>query len=123
MLKKTITYKDFNGDEHTDDFYFHLSKAEAIELEASYPEGLHEKIQNAVSTKNMKDIVALFKMLILKSYGVKSEDGKRFVKSDELSKEFEQTDAYSELFLDLATNEGASKEFVDGVIPDLPAEA
>lgn len=117
MLKKTITYTDFNDTQRTEVFYFNLTKAEITEMEMTTEGGLQSMLSTVVQTKDAKRIVELFKELILKAYGVKSEDGKRFVKSKELSEEFSQTEAFSELFMELATNADASAAFVNGIIP------
>lgn len=117
MLKKTITYTDFNGVERTEDFYFNLSKAEIAEMELSVEGGLAAKIDELVATNNAGKILQTFKDLILAAYGVKSEDGKRFIKNEELKTEFSQTEAYSELFMELATNSDAASNFVNNIIP------
>lgn len=117
MLKKTITYNDYNGVERTEDFYFNLSKAEIIEMELSVAGGLVETIQRIVDAKDTPAIVKLFKDLVFKAYGEKSLDGKRFMKSEELSIAFSQTEAYSQLFMELATNDKAASDFVNGIIP------
>lgn len=122
MLKKTITYEDFNGETVSEDFFFHLSKAELVELEMSHEGGLSTAIQRIVDAEDGKAIVAEFKNIILSAYGQKSLDGKRFVKNQTLRDEFESTEAYSTLFMDLVTNPDAAAEFVNGVIPQGMAE-
>ena len=117
MLKKSITYIDYNGTERTEDFYFNLSKAEVMEMEMSTSGGLAETIQRVVATQDAPTLIKIFKDLILKSYGVKSIDGKRFEKSEKLSMEFAQTEAYSNLFMELATDSKSASEFVNGIIP------
>ena len=117
MLKKTITYHDYNGVEYTQDFYFNLSKAEIMEMELGTTGGLAEMIQKIVAAQDAPSIIKVFKDLILKSYGEKSDDGKRFIKSDEISTAFSQTEAYSELFMELATNAEAAAAFVNGIVP------
>lgn len=117
MLKKTITYHDYNGVEYTQDFYFNLSKAEIMEMELGTTGGLAEMIQKIVAAQDAPSIIKVFKDLILKSYGEKSADGKRFIKSDEISIAFSQTEAYSELFMELATNAEAAAAFVNGIVP------
>lgn len=120
MLKKTITYTDYNGVERTEDFYFNLSKAEVIEMEMSVSGGLMGMIDRVVSAQDTPSIVKIFKDLVLKAYGEKSPDGKRFVKSDELRTAFSQTEAYSTLFMELATDADAAANFVNGIIPAVP---
>lgn len=117
MLKKTITYTDFNGDEVSEDFFFHLSKAELVELELSYKGGLQEAIKRIVEAEDGKAIIAEFKKIILGSYGQRSDDGKRFIKNQTLRDEFESTEAYSTLFMELVTDAEKAAEFVRGVIP------
>lgn len=117
MLKKTIVYTDFNGNERKEDFYFNLSKAEIMEMELSISGGLAESINRIVATQDAPAIIKTFKDLILKAYGEKSPDGRRFMKSPEITAAFEQTDAYSELFMELATNTDAASEFINGIIP------
>lgn len=117
MLKKTITYTDYNGSERTEDFYFNLSKAEIMEMEMSTTGGLAEMIQKIVAAQDAPAIIKIFKDLVLKAYGEKSADGKRFVKSDEISTAFAQTEAYSQLFMELATDADAAAKFVNGIVP------
>lgn len=117
MLKKTINYTDYNGMERKEDFYFNLNKAEVAEMELSTEGGLAGMIQKIVSSKDTPSIVKIFKDLILKAYGEKTPDGKRFVKSKELSDAFAQTEAYSELFMELATDAETASAFVNGIMP------
>lgn len=117
MLKKSITYTDYNGNERTEDFLFNLSKAEIMEMELSTTGGLAELIQKIVKEQDAPAIIKIFKDLVLKAYGEKSPDGKRFIKSDELALAFSQTEAYSNLFMELATDADAAAEFVNGIIP------
>lgn len=117
MLKKTITYKDFDGNERTEDFYFNLTKAEVMEMELGVTGGMTQMLQKIIEKQDSKQIIEIFKEIILKSYGEKSPDGKRFVKNQELRDAFEQTNAYSELFMELATNADAATAFVNGILP------
>lgn len=117
MIKEKITYTDYNGTERTEDFYFNLSKAEVMEMEMSTTGGLAEMIQRIVAAQDAPAIIKVFKDLILRAYGEKSPDGKRFIKSEELSAAFSQTEAYSILFMKLATDADAAAKFVNGVIP------
>jgi hypothetical protein len=124
MLKKTITYVDFNGEEVVEDFFFHLSKAELVELEMSYEGGLTEQIKRIAEAEDGKAIIAEFKKIILGAYGQRSPDGRRFIKNQTLRDEFESTEAYSTLFMELVTDAEKAAEFVRGVIPqDLAEEA
>lgn len=121
MLKKTITYTDYNEVERTEDFYFNLSQAEVMELEMSISGGLAESIQQIVAAQDAPSIIKVFKDIILKAYGEKSLDGKYFLKEDDngrrLSKGFEQTEAYSILFMELSTDADAAAKFVNGILP------
>ena len=119
MLKKTITYTDYDGVERTEDFYFNLSKAEIAEMELSTAGGLDKTINRIVAEQDGKRIIGLFKDLVLKSYGKKSDDGRRFIKSQELRDEFSQTEAYSDLFMELATDADAAAAFVNGIVPNM----
>lgn len=117
MLKKSITYEDYNGESVTEDFYFNLSKAELVELEVSHVGGLSESLKNIVATEDGGEIIREFKNIIMKSYGQKSPDGRRFIKNDQLRQEFESSEAYSVLFMDLVTNAESAAEFVQGIMP------
>jgi hypothetical protein len=117
VLKKTITYTDFNEEEVSEDFFFHLSKAELVELELSHEGGLSAALERIVAAEDGKSIIAEFKNIILGSYGQKSLDGRRFVKNAQLREEFESSEAYSVLFMELVTNTDAAIEFVNGIIP------
>jgi hypothetical protein len=117
VLKKTLTYEDFNGETVSEDFFFHLSKAELVELELSHDGGLSESLKKIIASEDGKNIIAEFKNIILTAYGKRSDDGRRFIKSQALRDEFESTEAYSTLFMDLVTNADAAVEFVNGIIP------
>jgi hypothetical protein len=117
MLKKTIKYVDFDGNERTEDFHFNLTKAEVTEMELSTQGGLVKMLEKIVAEQDSKRIIEIFKDLILKSYGEKSPDGKRFIKNQELRDAFSQTEAYSELFMTLATNAEESAAFINGIVP------
>ena len=118
MLIKKITYKDFNGMERTEDFMFHLMESEIAEMELSTAGGFAESLEKIVQTQNVPEIIKEFKKIILKAYGVKSPDGKRFIKNDKLTEEFSQTNAYSKLFMELATDDKAAAAFINGIIPE-----
>lgn len=117
MLKKTIKYTDYNGVERTEDFYFNLNKAEVMEMELSKNGGLSEYIKRITSAEDGPSLTKLFKEIICKSYGEKSLDGKRFIKNEELTDAFVQTEAYSELYMLLAYNAEEAAAFVQGIIP------
>lgn len=116
MLKKTINYMDYNNESRTEDFYFNLSKSEIAEMELSVDGGFSAMIRKMIESKNNKELMAQFKKLILTAYGEKSADGKRFIKSFELSEAFSQTEAYSELFFELMDAQKAA-DFVNAILP------
>lgn len=117
MIKLTRTYTDFNDVERTEDFYFHMTKAEVMEMEMSTSGGMAEMIQRIVAAQDIPSIIKVFKDLVLRAYGQKSPDGKRFIKSEELAEEFRQTNAYSDIFMELATDADKAAEFVNGIMP------
>lgn len=117
MLKKTITYTDYNGNERTENFYFNLSKAELMEMELGISGGYTEMLTSIIEAQDVPTLIKIWKDLILKSYGEKTADGKRFVKSKEMAEGFSQTEAYSNLFMELSTNTDAAIEFAKGIMP------
>lgn len=121
MLKKNIKYTDYNGVERNEEFLFNLTKAELMEMEMGTTGGLAEQIQKIVNTQDAPAIIKIFKDIILKAYGEKSDDGKRFVKVNDagtpLSIGFSQTEAFSQLFMELATDADAAAKFINGIIP------
>ncbi len=124
MKKETITYTDYNGVERKEDFYFNFTKAELLEMELGTTGGLSEMIQKIVDTQDTPAIIKIFKEIVLKAYGQKSADGKRFIKTPELTTEFTQTEAYSKLFMDLAFDSEKASAFINGIVPqDLAANA
>jgi hypothetical protein len=124
MLKRTITYTDFNDNVISEVYYFNISNSELIEFNVQFEGGAQAFFNRIVEAQDGKEIIEQFKKLILFAYGQKSEDGKRFIKSDALREEFSQTSAFDALFMDLATNADSAAQFVNGVIPkDLAAKA
>ena len=121
MLSKTIKYKDYNGVEREEKFFFNLTKAELMEMEIGTTGGFSEQIKQIIDTSDSGSIVKIFKDIILKSYGEKSLDGKRFIKVNDngvpLSIAFSQTEAYSQLFMELASDSGKAANFINGIIP------
>lgn len=117
MLKKTIKYEDYNGTDREEDFYFNLTKSEIIKLQMSYEGGFGEYLQSVAQSGNGKLIMELFRTIIKASYGVKSDDGRRFIKDDGVFEEFEQTLAYDELFTELCTDGKKGEEFINAVLP------
>lgn len=118
MLTKVIPYKDYNGEDQKFTAYFHLSKAELLQWELSEDGGLKARLERIIDSKDVPAIAKTFEEIIEKSYGVKSPDGKRFIKSKELLDEFKQTEAYSDFYMELATNDKAAIAFVKAVIPN-----
>lgn len=123
MLKKTIKFESFDGEPLQEDFYFNLSKAEIAEMEMVQKDGLVKYLEKIIKEEDREKLIALFKDLISKSFGVRSEDGRRFTKTPESTLEFVSTNAYSELFLELATNAEMAAEFVNGIVPASMQEA
>lgn len=120
MLKKTIKFTDYNGVERAETYYFNLSKAEIMEMEMSTVGGFAEMVKKVVAAQDAPTIIAIFKDLILKAYGEKSPDGKRFIKVNNgvrLADAFAETEAYSSLFIELATDAAAAAAFVNGIVP------
>lgn len=117
MLKKTIKYTDYNGVDRTETFYFNLSRGELIELELSVNGGFTEMLDKIIQSQDAPEIMKWFKKIIMMSYGIKSDDGKRFIKSDELSEAFVQTEAYSNLLMSFMENASTAAEFVNGIMP------
>lgn len=117
MIKKHITYTDYNGVERTEDFFFNLTKPEIIELELGVTGGLSEMLQKIINTKDIAQLMRFFKKIVLMSYGEKSPDGKRFVKSDEISKAFSETEAYTQIYMELVSDSEKAAEFVHGIVP------
>lgn len=125
MLKKTTTYTDWMGNERTEDHYFNLSKSELTKLSLSVNGGLDQMLENMIKEQDQAALMKWFEKIILMSYGKRSLDGRRFEKSEEISREFSQTGAYDQIFMELVTGgEKAVAEFINGVIPkDVAAQA
>lgn len=117
MLKKTIKYVDYNDEEREEDFYFNLTKAELTQMQLSEKGGLDVVLDRMLQTRDEPSMIKMFKEIIDLSYGVKSTDGRRFIKNQEVLDDFRQTEAYSVLFMELATNSEAAAEFINGVVP------
>lgn len=118
MYVKEMEYADFNGVKRKEKFYFNLTKAEILDMELGKTGGLTEYIQKIIEAQDTPSIMALFKKLLLKSYGVKSEDGRRFIKNDQVREDFEQTQAFSDLYMLLALNDAEASKFVNAIIPE-----
>ena len=118
MIKKTVTYKDYNDTERTESFYFHFTEAEILDMEMSVEGGFAERVQRIVDAKEQSALLKVIKNFVLDAYGVKSEDGKRFIKTDKVKEEFVQSPAYSMIFMELVTNDALAADFVNGVVPD-----
>jgi len=117
MLKKTIEYTDYNGTKRVEDFYFNLSRAELAEMELGTTGGYSEMIKRIMNTQDLPTVIKVVKEFILRAYGQPSPDGRRFIKSEEMSKEFSQTEAYSNLFVELGSNAELAAAFISGIIP------
>lgn len=119
MYKKTITYEDYNNVTRTEDFYFNLTQAELAEMEFGTSGGLADMLTQISKSMDQPSIIAMFKKIILAAYGVKSPDGKYFRKNDEIRNDFMSTEAYSILFMELASDSDSASEFINGVIPKI----
>ena len=119
MFSDKITYENFNGETETQEVFFNISKMESLELEASYPEGYGQHLQNVVDTGDVRQVLEVFKDLVKKAYGVKSEDGKRFVKSEEEFKKFEESPVYDEFMMKLMGDDGYALDFILGAMPSV----
>ena len=117
MLKKTVKYVDYDGTERVEDLYFNLTKAEVMEMELGTTGGMQKMLEKIVAAQDSKQIISVFKDIILRSYGEKSDDGRRFIKTQEITDAFAQTEAYSDLFMELATNADAASDFINGIVP------
>ena len=123
MLKKTITYTDFNGEKASEDFYFNLSKAEIAEMELSHRGGFSSYLQEIIEAEDGAEIISTFKRILTMSVGQRSEDGRRFIKNEEITNDFLQSEAYSELFMELVTDGNKAAEFIQAIVPADMAEA
>jgi hypothetical protein len=124
MLKKTITYTDFNDEEITEDLYFHLTKIDIVDLELAHTGGMEEWMKRVTKAEDGNSIFQEFKKIILASYGKRSEDGKRFVKNAEIREEFESSKAFEALAMDILTDTDKAIDFFKGIVPaDVAEEA
>lgn len=117
MYVKEMEYTDFNGVARKEKFYFNLTKAEILEMELGKTGGFTEYIKKIIEAQDTPELMALFKMLLLKSYGVKSDDGRRFIKNDQVREDFEQTQAFSDLYMLLALNDAEASKFINSIVP------
>lgn len=118
MLKRTVTYTDYNGIERTETFYFHYTEAEILDMEMSVEGGLAERIQRIIDAKDQTSLMKEIKKFVLDAYGVKSDDGRRFMKNDEIRTAFVENPAYSEIWLELLSDENIASAFVNQVVPE-----
>ena len=117
MIKKTVTYEDYNGENRTETFYSHFTEAEILDMEMSTEGGFAERIQRIIDAKDQSALMKLIKKFVIDAYGVKSPDGKRFIKNDEVKAAFLECPAYSDIFMDMVTDDKLAAEFVNGVVP------
>ena len=122
MIKKTVTFTDFDGNKRTEDFYFHLTEQELTEWELSVDGGLSGVLTRIVNSQDTKTLIGIFKDILMKSYGVKTPDGRGFVKNKEVLNNFTCTQAFSDIYMELATDDKAAAEFINGVMPASLAE-
>lgn len=117
MLKKTITYTNYNDEQKTGDFYFNLKKSELIDMQYSTPKGFMEYLDRITKTEDQVEIWRTFRDIVLKAYGEKSDDGERFIKTPDRAKAFEETEAFSELIYELMSSSTAAADFINGIMP------
>ena len=117
MLKKTVTYTDYNGVERTEAFYFHYNEAEILDMEMSTEGGFAERIQKIIDAKDQVSLMQVIKKFVIDAYGVKSEDGKRFIKNDAVRTEFLESPAYSQIWMELVMDDEIAADFINNVIP------
>lgn len=118
MIKKTITAKDYNGVERTEEFYFHLDEDEIMDMQLGTKGGLDQMLKQIIMAQDETELASIYKKIILKSYGVKTPDGRGFRKSQEFIDDFVSTKFYSKLFMELGTSDEKLAEFIRGIIPD-----
>lgn len=123
MLKKSVTYTDYNGVERTEDFYFNLTRSELMEMHLTTEGGMDTKIDGIIKAKSQKELEKLFKQILLMSYGQKSPDGRFFRKNDEIRADFEASPVYDQLYMELFTDENAAADFVNAIIPKVEPKA
>jgi hypothetical protein len=117
MIKKTVTYTDYNGIERTESFYFHFTQAELVDMEMSTEGGFAERIQRIIDAKDQTSLLKVIKQFVLDAYGVKSDDGRRFIKKPEVKEAFVECPAYSEIYMEFLSDDKFAAEFVNGVVP------
>lgn len=122
MIKKTITYTDFNGEERTEDFWFNMTKAEIINLDLEMPGGLDAYAKKLIREGDRPEIVKLFRRIILGSYGEKDDTGRRFVKTEEMQRAFEETNAFSELYVSILSDQDEMIKFINGIVPQVDSQ-
>lgn len=123
MLVKNITYVDYNGVERTEPFYFNLTESEIMDMQLTTAGGLDQILQNIIDSKDMPELIRLFKKIIFLAYGEKTPDGRRLRKSEEISKAFSETEAYNKLYMELVRDDKKAAEFINAVIPKVPTGA
>lgn len=117
MIKKRIKYEDFDGVEREEDFYFNLTKTELVKWNYSESGGLEEAVKKIIDTKDAKELLKIYDKIITMSYGVKSPDGKKFVKSEEITNDFKDTNAYDVMFIEYLSHPESFNTFIDGIMP------
>ncbi len=122
MIKKTVTYKDLNGKERTETFYFHYFESEIMDMEMSEEGGLAERIQRIIDAKDQASLLKVIKKFVVDAYGIKSDDGRRFIKNKDVKDAFVECPAYSKIYMELLTNDELAAEFVNKVVPEDMAE-
>lgn len=117
MFKKTVTYKDYNDVERTETYHFHFSEAEILDMEMSVEGGFAERVQKIIDANDQTKLMKVIQKFVIDAYGVKSEDGKRFIKNEQVKTEFIESPAYSKIWMELVTNDQVAADFINNVIP------
>lgn len=118
MITITETYTDYNGTKRTEEFLFHFNKAELLEMEMTTEGGFSARVNRIINANSHSELVKIMKQFVLDAYGIKSDDGRRFMKSDEIRRSLVECPAYSQIFMRLATDDKAAADFINGVTPD-----
>lgn len=116
MLKKVVTYTDFNGDERSETLYFNLTEVEVARLEVRYPGGLEKHINNLNAQERPDEVLDLFETVLKMAYGTKSDDGRHFHKSEEETKKFGDSAAYTKIFVELLTDDAKAADFFNAMV-------
>lgn len=118
MYKKTITYNDYNGNERTEDFYFNLTEADVAKMELSVKGGFVEYVNRIIANQDQASLIDTWENIIKKSFGVKTPDGRSFMRDEQALAEFMATEAYSKMFMEFLRDADAAGKFINGIVPN-----